>query len=436
MSIYNAMQSGVSGLKANATRMSSLGNNIANANTVGYKRQFADLVSMNASGPSSKGLSATTVRTVGRMDMDTQGTMMTTDVPTDLAVVGSGFFVVGLDTEANVNSSGHRLTRAGSFRVNEDGYLQNSAGQYLYGYEYDQNGDLGVVDRGSFRDLVPVNLAEVSIQGNPSSEIKYNANLPAQQTGLPTPPDPFLTSVEYYTPLGEAKRLEFSWQPGAAENEWTLTISDEDGSDYGQVDVSFNDSGANAGSPASYDNITDLSAAPASFNFDAATGRATIEIDNGDVPQEIEIDFGAPGSSDRLTQFAGDYSPEGIRKDGAPSAPLNRIEVTDDGVMWGIFGDGGRRKLFDIPIAEVANPEGLSEADGNAFTLTGQSGTLSLRQGGGEKGYIASGMLERSNVDLAEELTQLIEVQRSYSSNAKVVQTSDEMLDETTRLKR
>lgn len=424
MSIQNAMQAGVSGLFANGSRMSYVGNNIANSQTVGYKRQFADMVSMTAGGGQAD--SATTVRAVSRMDMLSQGTMMTTNRPTDLAVVGNGFFVVGLDTAGDVNSTGHRLSRAGNFRINENGYMVNSAGHYLYGFAFNEDGQVGAVDRGSFRDLQAVNVGQVSMHGNATDLIQYSANLPAQQTGLDEAPASFITSVEYYNALGGAERLVFDWAPQTNSNEWVLTVSDQEGASLGRLSVEFADSGDNAGSPLSYVTLE----GPA---FDEETGVWSLDVGND---QTIDIELGAPGSFDRLTQFAGDYTPEGVRRNGSAAAALSHVEVTDDGVLHGVFENGSRRALYQIPIADVVNAEGLHEADGNAYTLGIEAGTLTLRDSGGDKGYIASGVLERSNVDLAQELTDLIEIQRAYSSNAKIVQTADEMLEETTRLKR
>lgn len=429
MSIQNAMQSGVSGLFANGSRMSYVGNNIANSQTVGYKRQFADMVSMTAGGRAD---SATTVRTVSRMDMLSPGTMMPTNRATDLAVVGSGFFVVGLDTAADVNTTGHRLSRAGNFRIDEQGYMVNSAGHYLYGFAYNEEGQIGPVDRGGFRDLQAVNVGQISMRGNATDRIEYSANLPAQQTGLADPPEPFITSVEYYNSLGGAERLVFEWQPGATANEWELRVTDQHGGNYGSLTVNFHDSGANAGAPSAYD----FTALGPNAAFDPATGVLELTIPNGTTPQTIEVELGAPDTFDRLTQFAGDYAPEGVRRNGSATASLSHVEITEDGVLHGVFENGSRRALYQIPIAEVVNPEGLQEADGNAYILGIEAGTLTLRNSGGAKGYIASGVLERSNVDLAQELTDLIEIQRAYSSNAKIVQTADEMLEETTRLKR
>lgn len=435
MSIQNAMHSGVSGLFANAKRMGYVSNNIANSQTLGYKRQFGDMVSMTAGGRSSDN-SATTVRSAYRTDMETQGSTSTTDRDMDAAIIGDGFFVVGRDAEGNPNTTQHRLTRAGSFNMNEDGNLVNSAGYLLYGFKYDEDGNIGAVDRGSFNSLEAVNLSEVDIYGDSTGNIQYNANLPAQQTGQATPPAPFQTSVEYYNELGGTERMMFSWQPTTNDDEWTLTVEDNDGNALGEVDVTFENSGPNAGSVDAYDNINDLSTAPAGFAVDPATGVMTLTLDNGTTPQVIDVEMGAPGTTQRLSQFVGDYSPEGIRKDGAPSAPLERVEFGEDGTLWGVFVGGERKALYDIPLATVVNNEGLVEEEGSAYSLSHQAGTMVLKESGGSTGYMSGGTLERSNVDIAKELTDLIEIQRSYSSNTKVVQTADEMFNETNNLKR
>src|SRR5699024_9809543 len=133
----------------------------------------------------------------------------------------------------------------------------NSAGHYLYGFAYNEDGQIGAVDRGGFRDLQAVNVGQVSMRGNATDRIEYSANLPVQQTGADEAPSPIITAVEYYNALGGAERLVFEWQPQAGtSNEWVLTVKDEANNAYGSVTVSFNDSGAEAGSPAGYSDIT------------------------------------------------------------------------------------------------------------------------------------------------------------------------------------
>ncbi len=435
MSISYAMQTGVSGLRANSTAVGRISENIANANTDGYRRSFVQMVTTSTLSDNA-GISPSGVRAFQGADVSTEGAVRATNSATDLAIGGQGFFVVSKQP-GETNEANFMLTRAGSFLPDENGDLRNAAGYYLAGFPYDQTASIGNVDRNQFGDLRTVNLGSLSQTGSPTGEMTVSGNIPAQQTGLATPGEPFLSSAEYYSPLGEAERMQFSWQPSATASQWTLSISGADGAQYGEVTVDFHDSGPLAGAPRLYSNATSNAVAPAGFVFDAATGIATLTVDNGAVPQTIEVAIGAPDSHTGMTQFAGDYSALKIGADGAESGVLVRTEIDERGDVYGVFNNGSRKPLYNIPLAEVANPDGLLAADGNAYVLSRNSGKFSLNQAGeGSAGGLTAGALESSNVEVAQELTDLISTQRAYSSNAKIVTTVDEMLQETTNLKR
>lgn len=441
MSIYSAMQSGVSGLFAQATKTSKIADNIANANTVGYKKVFADFVTNTSTAiPAPNSTYPAGVRAVTKQTVDSQGNFMSTNTATDMAIAGDGFFMVGKSV-TDQQYDNFMLTRSGSFRPDENGFLQNTAGFYLHGYAFDSNGDLGNIDRNGTGDLTAINISDITMMGDATSYMKVSGNIPSQETGwdpLGVAPDSFFSSAEYFTPLGAKERVEFEWIPQADPNEniWTLRVS-QDGTDFGTVDVEFSTDPADAGSPANWTNVTNLGVAPAGFSFDTVTGVATITVDNGSVPQNIEIELGAPGTFGGITQFYGDFTPQQIEKDGAAAGELNRVEISNEGIVFGVFDNGASRALYQIPIAQVTNPNGLMLSDGNTYRLTKEAGSFSLGEANsGATGAVQSGVLERSNVDIAEELTSLIETQRAYSSNAKIITTADEMLEETTRLKR
>ncbi|MCA0922620.1 flagellar hook protein FlgE [Pseudooceanicola nanhaiensis] len=434
MSMSNAMQSGVSGLLANSTAVSRVSYNIANASTDGYRRSFAQMITTTTTSTSG-GEAASGVRAEVKTEVDSAGSLQTTDSSTDLGISGNGFFVVSASSDPSGDD--YMLTRAGSFTIDEDGYLVNAAGLYLSGYSYDDTGELGAVDRTSFADLETINLSDVSIQGEATTDISIAGNLPSQDAGLEEPGSAYVTSVEYYTELGEAERLTFSWQPTATDNTWEVTVSDNDGTDLGSVTITFNDSGDAAGSVASYTNVTSTATAPAAFDVDPLTGVMTLSLDNATTAQTISVNLGAPGDLDGLTQFSGDYTGLTSTADGAETGNLSRIEISDSGDIYGVYDTGVRKALYNIPLAEVANPNGLTTTDNNAFVLSLNSGTVKLSSAGtGTAGTIVSNTLEASNVDIAEELTDLIQIQRAYSSNAKIVTTVDEMLSETVNLKR
>jgi flagellar hook protein FlgE len=435
MSISNALQTGVSGLRANSTAVGRISDNIANANTDGYRRSFAQMVTTTTTS-SGATLPAAGVNAAERTDVSSEGSLRSTTSSTDLAVAGNGFFVVSKNPNDPVESN-YFLTRAGSFRPDESGNLRNAAGYYLAALPYDDNGSLGLVDRNQFGGLSTVNVGDGSMKGAPTSLMSLNGNLPSQETGLATPGDPFISSAEFFSPLGASQRLQFAWQPTATPSEWTLTVRDEQGVDFGSVTATFHDSGALAGAPLSYGGVVNSAVAPANFTFNTATGTAQVTVDNGTTPQVIDIEIGAPNTFDGMTQFAGDYTPLNVDADGSQTGTLVRTEITDSGDVFGVFDNGRRKALYNMPLAVVPNPDGLIATNGNAYLPSPASGDFRLSNAGaGATGTIVSGSLEGSNVEVAQELTDLIRTQRAYSSNAKIVTTADEMLDETLRLKR
>lgn len=436
MSITNAMQAGVSGLRANAAAAGNVSANIANANTDGYRRTFSQMVTSTIAARSQSVVPPGGVRAVQMADVDIDGQLRATQRANDLAISGPGFFVVSPNPNDPLQSN-YQVTRAGSFRPDAEGNLRNAAGLYLGGFPLGPDGTTGPVDRNGFTDLATVNVASLTVSGAPTSRIALRGNLPAQESGQAVPGDPFLTTARIHTPLGDSERLHFAWQPSATPNAWSLAIDGEGGASYGTVDVAFHDSGPSAGTPASYTNATSTAAAPAGFAFDPATGIATLTLDTGTAPQAVEVTLGAPGSETGLSQFAGTYAPLEVDADGAASGRLARTEFDDSGTLYGVFDNGQRRALFEVPLAMMPNPNGLVPTDGNAYHTSRESGAVVLAQAGtGQAGDITQGALESSTVELAEELTRLIEIQRAYSSNAKIVTTVDEMLDETVRIKR
>lgn len=433
MSISSALQTGVSGLQANSRAVGNISENIANANTVGYKRGFAQMVTTTSSGSSGSGVLS--VSAVSQLDMETAGGLISTTSATDLAIGGNGFFVVTLNPNETAQSN-FMLTRAGSFLPDENGDLKNAAGLYLAGYRYNLDGELGSVDRSTFAQMETVNVGNISVSAAGTSQMSTFGNLPSQDTGAAVPGAPFASSSEVFTSLGASQRIGFSWQPTSSTNLWELSLSDQNGDPLGSVEIEFNDSGPLAGSPLSYTNAASTAAAPAAFAFDAATGTASITLNNGVTPQTVSIDLGAPGSFTGVTQFAGDFSLS-FERDGTSVGQLVRTEINEEGTLFGVFDNGLRTAIFDIPVATVANPNGLIERKGNAYSLSGESGAFfASRANTSNVGAVNARALEGSNVDIAQEMTDLIKAQRAFSTNARIITTVDDMMDETTRLKR
>jgi flagellar hook protein FlgE len=217
--------------------------------------------------------------------------------------------------------------------------------------------------------------------------------------------------------------------PGAGtSNEWTLNVLDSasGGAAIGNFTITFNGTGATAG--------TIATVTPTSGAYDAAAGTLTVTTGAG---ESLEISIGTPGNNEGLTQFAGGFTPTQVTKNGAAFATVADVELGEDGILSAVFTNGQRQPIYRIPLVDVVNPDGLTPVNGNAFRLSRESGAMYLWDAGdGPVGKTLGFSLELSTTDVAKELTNLIETQRAYSSNAKVIQTADEMLQETTNLKR
>ncbi|MBU1835891.1 MAG: flagellar hook-basal body complex protein, partial [Alphaproteobacteria bacterium] len=220
MSITSALQTGVSGLQANSSKVENISSNIANANTVGYRRTFSEFVTQNTNSTQAGVLSTT------RADVSSNGSLVSTGRSTDLAVQGDGFFVVSRNVNDPVESN-YYLTRAGSFTPDQNGNLRNAAGYFLSGFPTDAAGATGAVSSTGFGDLSTVNIASYQIPGAPSTEIGVSGNMPAQETGLATPGAPFVSTMRYVNQLGGSEKLNLSWQPSATPNQWTVNVADD-----------------------------------------------------------------------------------------------------------------------------------------------------------------------------------------------------------------
>lgn len=432
MSISQSMQTGVSGLAAQAASVSKIASNISNTGTIGYKRTFVDMVTTTSGGNAAAGVKAVDGAQIGKA-----GITISTSSPTDYAIDGQGFFLVSKNPNDPVESN-YFLTRAGNFSPDSNGNLRNAAGYYLAGFPTDADGNVGGVDYSSVASVRTVNVTGSTVSAAASTEASVRGNLPARDTGTGQATAPFEATMRYVNQLGGVERLRISWQASdTAPNTWTATISGQDGTVFGSVETTFFDSGATPGAPASFTGAADPAlGAPAAFTANP-DGTVTITLDNAAVPQTITLSLGSVGGYDGITQFDDDFTPQVFDVDGSEATSLASTDFDEDGTIWGVYENGDRRALYKIPVATVTNPDGLRAQNGNVYSVSRDSGDMVLNiAGSGSAGGIKNYLLEQSNVDVAKELTDLIQVQRAYSSNAKVIMTADEMLQETTNIKR
>lgn len=432
MSISSSLNAGVSGLTANASKLGTISDNIANGSTYGYKRadvEFSSLVVAQSEGTySAGGVVVDTYRQV-----DQRGTLLSTDNPTDLAIAGGGMLPVTTSSSLETANGNFPLylTSTGSFRPDENGYLVTESGLVLMGWPADVDGNVPIQPRDSSVGLEPVQVDRNQFAASPTTEVTLGANLPASDTQAGGSGDPVDISVEYFDNVGASNTLTTTFTPtipaSGQSNTWTMTITDSasGGAVVGEFEIVFDDSSSTGG------NILSVTATTGSF--DPVTGEATVTVPRGD----IDIEIGVPGERTNLTQLSSDFAPTGISKNGSPVGTLTGIDVDDNGYVVASYDTGFTRVIYQVPVADVANPNGLTATDNQAYQISADSGPLFLWDAGdGPTGGIVNFAREESTADIARELTQLIETQRAYSSNAKIIQTVDEMLQETTNLKR
>ena len=434
MSISSSLNAGVAGLNANATRLSTISDNIANSATNGYKRSEVDFSSLVINQQSSA-YTAGGVQVDTFKDVTATGSLVSTGNATDIAVSGRGLFPV--TDSAGVNSPASQrsllLSPTGSFSADENGNLRTQSGLFLLGWPADQQGDVGSVSRNSGTNLEPINIATSQFVASPTTEVSLGINLPADATSSTSPTDTYSLPVEYFDNLGRANTLTFNFEPvipgTGSSNQWRVQAFDNAGDPsavIGSLDLSFDDTSGTGGQ---------ISAATAAdgATYDPATGRVSIVLEHG----PVEVFIGRPGEPGGITQLSAPFSPTAVTKDGAPIGDLQSVEVNEEGFLQAIYDTGFRRNLYQIPVGDVPNLNGLTARDSQAFSVSASSGDLYLWDAGtGPVGGLSGFSLQESTTDIATELTDLIETQRAYSSNATLVQTVDEMLQETTNLKR
>ncbi|WP_068108499.1 flagellar hook protein FlgE [Tropicimonas marinistellae] len=436
MTISSSLNAGVSGLAANASRLATISDNIANSSTYGYKRAEADFHSMVIESGSGT-YSAGGVRVTTRRLIDEAGALASTSNSTDLAVRGRGFLPVTTESSIGTDNgeSPMYLTTTGSFRTDEDGILKTESGLVLLGWPADADGTIPDYARDTSDGLEPVQINVNQFAGEPTTQMSLGVNLPATETEAGASGDALTLPVEYFDNLGTSQSVTVTFTPSVpaaatdpATNTWTMTITDsaQAGAVIGEYTLVFDETRASGGTLAS---VTTVSGG----TYDDTTGVFEVDVAGG----PISIDIGAVGTGTGLTQLSDSFAPTAISKDGSPVGNMTSVEIDENGYVIANFDIGISRVVYQIPLVDMPNPNGLEALDYQTYNTTNESGSFFLWDAGdGPTGDIVSYALEESSTDVAGELTDLIQTQRAYSSNAKVIQTVDEMLQETTNIKR
>ena len=402
MSLYGTMRTGVSGMNAQSNRLSTVAENIANANTTGYKRastEFSSMILPSGNGSYNSG----GVQTEVRYSISQQGATTFTTSASDLAIDGGGFFIV-----EGANGQEY-LTRAGSFVPDSEGNLVNASGFTLMGYEYEAGVDPTVVVNG-FDGLTRVNLASDGLIATGSTKGSMGANLPSGAAVG----DVSTTSLVVYDSQGNTRILDFNYEKTGA-NAWSVEVVDRTSSTVlGTQTLNFNADGS-------------LTATPATLTTSAMTALPG----TGANLSALTIDL------TKTTQLGYAFNAHGGDIDGNAPSKVAGYQIDSDGIVYVKYENGKLDPRYRIALANVQSPDKLRPESGNVYSQGVDSGVIVTGfAGSGDFGEILSGALESSNVDIAEELTAMIESQRNYTANSKVFQTGSELLEVLVNLKR
>jgi len=461
--MMRSLYSGVSGLQNHQIRMDVLGNNIANINTYGFKKSrvgFQDILSQTISGASAPtaqkgGVNPKQVglgMTVASIDhIFTQGSLQTTGVNLDTAIQGDGFFILKKGDETF-------YTRAGGFGLDRNGTLLNPAnGLRVQGWQAIQAGTEYIIDpTREVEDIViPIGGKDPA---RPTSVIRYKSNLNSQTPLLPVGREAtqeellqatVTTNVNMYDSLGNPHLVTLQFTRVQDEqNEWRVTATVEGADpeattlDVGgtnlnntsSIIIRFN----NEGALTSIEDLPTTPGAPADIiNEGKLSALLTVAFPEQGITQQINLDFGTAGQYEGITQFAAETTTRAYEQDGYGMGYLESFTIDSSGVITAIYSNGNKAPIAQIALATFTNPQGLTAEGDNTFRQTNNSGlpNVGAAETGG-RGKITAGALEMSNVDLAEQFTDMIVTQRGFQANSRSITTSDQMLQELLTLKR
>ncbi len=408
--MIRSLRTGVLGLRSHQVRMDVIGNNIANVNTVAFKRgrvAFHDMLGQNVPG-GNVGNGAI----VGAIDQSfAQGSFEYTNLATDLALAGDGYFVVS-------GSEGDALTRSGNFQFDPDGYLVTANGMNVQGWAYNPD---GTITTGATQDVQvdlnatspPEETENVTVAGNFSSDL-----VPNEEGSDAT------MSTVVYDAQGTPHTLVLTFEMSDLDT-WTLSTAELAGDPDATPPVA----------------PTALNGTGIDLEFDIdgnLTGPtpATIDLD-GVFPDTNNDTLAITLNFDDVTQFGGSSTVAVPSQDGQAAGRLVGFGIDPSGSVVLSFSNGEQRPVTQLAIGTVTNQNGLQQLGDNFYGLTSAAGDLVLGRAGQEVNTgILAGALEMSNVDLAAEFTDMIVTQRGYQASARVITTSDELLQEVVSLKR
>jgi flagellar hook protein FlgE len=418
-----ALLAAVSGIDSTQTYLDTIGNNIANVNTDGYKEQdvdFVDLLSEQIAGASAPPTTAGTgagvdpmavgsgVR-VGAVSSDlSEGGLQQTGQPNDVAISGNGFLVA--------EQQGQQVfTRDGQLSTDANGNLDTPTGGLVQGWQAVN----GAVDTNAPVAAITIPTGQ-TIPAQATTEITMGGNLPAWSgTGTATP---ITSTITAYDALGNAIPVTLTFTPVATKaDEWTVQGTVPSGSSTQNLwttppTITFN------GATGQVSSITGVTASSdGSYSLPVTTMPTGFNFPTGDT---WDLDFPTPGTAAAFTQFAGGSTAQALSQNGAASGTLTSYSIDSNGMIVGSFSNGQNENIAQMALAVFSNPGGLETTGNLDYMATPNSGQAQIGvPGTGGRGSLIGGSLESSNVNLASQLTDLVVAQEVYQANTKVVNT-------------
>ncbi|CAE6714175.1 Flagellar hook protein FlgE [Paraburkholderia nemoris] len=396
-------QTGLSGLSAASTDLDVIGNNIANANTVGFKNstaQFADMYANAVVTAANNQVGIGTRLSTVQQDFS-NGTFTKTDQPLDIAINGNGFFQLS-------NNGALVYSRNGVFHLDKSGAIENAQGLQLMGYAPGPNGKMNTGSVG------PITISSADLPPTATKTISAAFNLNSQDpvpTNAFNPSDP--TSYSYNQPMPIYDSL------GGSQSITVYFVKNSTGS-YNVYGTSGNPPTPVGPNPAgSMGTITfDTSGRLTSPNASALTFTIPNAADNGATTQNLTLDLTG------TTQYGGKNGVTELLPDGNSSGQLTAFSVGEDGTLTGSYSNGATLVLGQVVLATFSNPNGLANMGNNLYAQTGDSGAAQVSSPGSTNhGVLLGGQTEDSNVDLTHQLVDLITAQRNYQANAQTIKT-------------
>ncbi|WP_374000719.1 flagellar hook protein FlgE [Bdellovibrio bacteriovorus] len=427
MGILSSLYTGVSGMTAQGEALGVIGDNIANANTIGFKAsraEFQDIISKNLKGIVGGNQIGRGVKIGAVNPILSQGNIDATEKVTDLAISGDGYFKVK-------GSDGESYTRDGSFHFDREGYLVTNDNQKVQGFSTDEKGNI-------VNKMTDIKFPRALIPAKATKELKLDLNLDSRMepTKKFDAADPYSTShystgVEMYDSQGNKHLVSFFFNK-VNDREWEFK---------GLVDGK-EISGGEEGK------MSEVAAGKLMFTVDGKldsqeTTSTNFNFKGGALQdQQVKLNFGdaikdGGKGLDGTKQYGKNSDLISWHQDGAAAGTITGLSFNDEGTLTAVYSNGQANDLAQIALAKFENPEALFKVGNNRLKESRDSGTASVgAPGAAGRGKLFAKSLERSTVDLATEFVNMIQNQRGFQANAKTITTTDELLNEVIQLKR